>query len=304
MSHKTHVLVLGGTGFIGTALVKELLASQEYRVSVLVNKSAPYRTFEDCNLIPGQLETFDLSGLKHDPPELIFHLARIAGRSDSGRNKSAQRGKKANQRLLMQAQELFPSCKWLYVSGSLMYGNHGDETVFESTAHNPIAYAKEYSIAEQPFVQGLSEGRVMMVHPPWIVGRASWFKYFYLHQSELKNCIPKYGSGKEWMNLIHLKDCAGMIRHYAENAAFGNAYNLFGPEAITADAFLEKLSTRLSLPIKEFDLAELEPASAEALSSSIRLGTLYPEIKSSYSLKYSSVDNILEDVLLTENVHI
>lgn len=304
MSHKTHVLVLGGTGFIGAALVKELLDSDSYRVSVLVNKSAPYRSFEDCNLIPGQLQTIDLASLKHDPPERIFHLARMAGRSTSGRNKSAQLGKKANARLLKEAEELFPSCKWLYVSGSLMYGNHGDETVFESTAHNPIAYAKEYSIAEQPFVQSLNKGHVMMVHPPWIVGRASWFKHFYLQQSTLKNCIPKYGSGKEWMNLIHLKDCAGMIRHYAENAEFGKAYNLFGPEAITADAFLEKLSNRLSLPIKEFDFAELEPASAEALASSIRLGTLYPELKSSYTLKYPSVDDILEEVLLAENVHI
>ena len=304
MSLRKHVLVLGGTGFIGSALVQNLLDSKQYRVSVLVNKSAPYRAFEDCNLIPGQLESFELSSLKHDPPNLIFHLARMAGKGKSGRKKSAEKGRKANLRLLKAGAEHFPDCNWLYVSGSLMYGNHDDELVDENTAYNPVAYAEEYSVAEQAFIEALSTKKVMMVHPPWIVGAASWFKHFYLQLASEKSIIPQYGTGDEWMNLIHVSDCAAMIRHYSENAEYGRAYNIYGPEAITARTFLNQLSEALDLPIKVQALDALEAASANALSSSIRLSTKYPEVKSGCALKYPEVHDILEAVLLPKNVHI
>jgi nucleoside-diphosphate-sugar epimerase len=203
MSPRKHALVLGGTGFIGSELVLQLL-QKNYRVSVLVHERAPYRQFEDCNLIPSELSEFDLASLQHDPPDIAFHLARIPGKGKAGRLKSAKLGAVHNRRLLTESKSLFPELKWVYVSGSLMYGDCGDDWVDENCPMNPMAYAVEYSIAEEPFQNAVVEGTAMMIHPPWILGNASWFKHFYLKVMHEEGLVPQYGTGQEWIGTRRL----------------------------------------------------------------------------------------------------
>ena len=295
MSPRKHALVLGGAGFIGTELVKRLL-SLDYRVSVVINRRAPFRIFEDCNLIPSELGSFGLKSLLHDPPDIAFHLARIPGKGKSGRLKSARIGEKANAALLAESAEYFPDLHWVYVSGSLMYGDHGDELVDENSPLNPMAYAREYSIAERPFEKAMRIGKVMMIHPPWILGDASWFRHFYLRVMMQEGIVPQYGRGTEWMNLIHLQDCAGRIVHIAENGEFGKRYNLFSEPAIRSEEFLQILSSLSDLPIVEKE-AEGDSAGREALASSIRLTTIHTELHQSFQDKFPDLHSSLRSLL-------
>ena len=295
MSPRKHALVLGGTGFIGSELVRQLL-QKNYRVSVTVHERAPFRQFEDCNLIPSELSEFKLASLQHDAPDIAFHLARIPGKGKAGRLKSATSGAAHNDRLLSESKSQFPGLKWVYVSGSLMYGDHGDDWVDENFPMNPMAYAEEYAIAEEPFQKALTEGMAMMIHPPWILGNASWFKHFYLKVMQEEGFVPQYGSGQEWMNLIHLEDCAGRILHFSERGSFGQRYNLLGSAAVQSGEFLKVLSELSGLPVTA-KRAEGDEAGRAALASSIRLTSLHSELHEGFQDQHPDLREMLRSLL-------
>lgn len=142
---------------------------------------------------------------------------------------------------------------------------------------------------------------IQFVRPAWIVGKASWFKHFYLKFISEHQIVPIFGDKTRLMNLIHVEDCAAMIIHYALNAEHSRAYNLFVPEAITAEEFASILSKKLNLPIKHFSEKEtkkmFDAASYEALTSSIALSTKATEVKDSYQAIYNTPEQIISAAL-------
>lgn len=302
------VLLLGGTGFIGSAVLAQLRVRRDLRLMVLGHSTVNYRELEDVNLVVGSLSTFDLSWIDIFEPDTIIHLVRISGRRALSRRLAAARGRAANHRLIAKLRTLTTPPRVLYISGTLVYGDRGEEWADETSLICPTAYARQYIAAERPWMTEQDRGElpVTMVRPPWVVGPASWFKAHYAQVLARRGLVPCYGDGANWMTFIDVEDCAGLILHLAERAPPGSCYNLLAPgQHARQRDFASLLATHTGMPVSFLSCREmaarLERSAAQALTTSLRVRTVHTAVLGLYSFKHPTwevfVKKHLSDVL-------
>jgi nucleoside-diphosphate-sugar epimerase len=253
MDERIKVFVLGGTGFIGSALMDIFRKNPDrYQVMMLINKQFPHKDLEIFNTYTGDLRSFDLKIIDEFRPDVIIHMARMSGATRLGRKVAAIRGALANERLIRHLKKSEKKPHIIYLSGTLVYGNCGEELVNENHHLKPIAFAREYIIAEKPWMVAMHERSlsVCIMRPPWIIGRGSWFDRYYLDSIRKHEKIPLFGEGNNWMSLIDVEDCAGIIEHSLTNYRQGGCYNIYTPECIIRQKeFTGKISSLTGLQV-------------------------------------------------------
>jgi nucleoside-diphosphate-sugar epimerase len=293
-----NIWVLGGTGFIGSSLVKHLSGDPKNKLHLLVHKNISDRNLEKFNTLSGSLDRFDLTWFKQYPPEVLFHLARMAGPGPLRRQLAARRGERANERLANYLMDLEKPPVVVYVSGSLMYGNQYDGIpADEYTSVNPVSYGRHYIRAEIPWLRssckvGLT---VKLVRPGWIIGPSSWFKAFFWDHYLKTGLIPVYGDGSQLMSVIHLEDLGEMV---GKAAAFEpDILNLFVGNPVTQRVFSKTMADILETDTEDIATDEIRrkfgKAEAEALTSTIPLSTRFPELWKGYEYRYPRLEDML-----------
>lgn len=300
---KLRTWVFGGTGFIGSPLVRELRADPRYDLHLLLHKFRQMRDLETVHTFSGSLENFDLKWWDRFPPQVFFHLARIAGDSPSARTKAAVRGSKANQRLINYLEKLAAPPVCLYVSGSLMYGNlPSGERADEESPIRPVAYGAYYLEGERPWMEARERGQldVRMLRPGWITGPDSWFRYFYWEHMRRFGEVPLFGDPAREMSLIHVEDGAALMAHWQRVGSFGQGLNLFCGQPVSQEEFCTILSRRWGVPLKRHEDSHIQKLYGqtewEALSSNTPLTTLHPEAYNGFVFRYPDPEAILNAV--------
>ena len=191
-------LVTGGSGFIGSAIIKASTSN----IRALVHKEAVEgnnidRVYGDFLSGENQFEKW-IDGVNS-----IIHTARPSSGKTAGRYRIARRTRKANISMVSAVKEAkIPST--ILMHGSLSYGHRGEELVQTDSILNPVGYAEAYSIGERPWVDYLySGGGVKVVRAPWVLGPGSWFEMLYCEEK-----IPVFGDGSQWMSLVSVESLA------------------------------------------------------------------------------------------------
>lgn len=303
---KKNIWILGGTGFIGRALVKHLASSQDYRLHLLVHQNIPYQLLEPYSVFVGDLQDFDLSWLEIYPPQIIFHLARMGGSNTISRRLSSWKGAKANERLIEFLQRLKTPPVVVYVSGSLMYGDQAMGVLADENSRlNPVSYARYYYRAEEPWLKAQRSGEmdIRLARPGWIIGPDSWLKAFYLRPFLRTGMIPQYGNGHQLMSVIHLEDCAAQILNLAENGKKNQNLNVFSYPPVSQKDFAHILAAHLNAEVETIPLPTLKKlvgqTVADALTASIPMTTNFPEITSSCSFRYPDAASMIGAAVLS-----
>ncbi len=299
---RTKVFVLGGTGFIGSALMKKF--SQEldkYEVWALIHRNVNFRNLECFNTYTGDLQSFDLGLLDKFQPDHIIHMARMSGKGVKGRQKSAQKGAIANKRIIDHLKTMANKPTVHYVSGTLVYGDCGQKTVNEDSPINPTGFAKEYIEAEKPWMEILENGSlpVIMYRPPWIMGANSWFKNFFLNYMWKFKKVPMLGEGENWMTIIDVVDCAGLILHGLEHGKPGNYYNLAIPDYhLKHKDFAKTISELTGYPVdplsREQIIQKFDETIYEAFTFSVKSISKHKGFFQSYNFEYPNIVPMIE----------
>lgn len=298
---KRKILLLGGTGFIGSELLNILNQHSETNdVALLAHHNVPYRRLEQQNLYVGDLRSFDLEVIRAFNPDVIVHMARLRGKGRLGRWLSARQGARANERIIRYLIKNRLKPHVFYVSGTLVYGDCGEHLVTEDFPHRPTAYAREYIQAEKPWMKALEKNTlpVSILCPPWIMGDRSWFSSFYLRSMIDHGTIPQFGDGKNWMSLLDVEDCAGLIYHALTRAKPGRYYNLGQPDNhVQLKDFVGELSRVTGLPTRQFSKGEILSVYGktiwQAFTFSLKTSTLYPDLVQSYHFKYPDLSSVI-----------
>jgi len=301
---KKKIWILGGTGFIGTALVKYLSGIDGNRLHLLVHRNIPYKFLESFSVYTGSLENFDLSWMEKNPPDIIFHLARLGGSNAFTRKFSSLKGAKANRRLIKFLSGLKTSPVVVYVSGSLMYGNReNDSFADENSELNPVSYGRYYYRAEEPWLKAQNSGQldIRFARPGWILGPGSWLDEFYRKPFLRTGKIRMYGDGRQLMSLIHLDDCAAQIVNLAEKGGKNQNLNVFSGPPVSQKKFAEMLATLLNTEIEPMPVPKLKKmfgrTVTDALITSIPLKTNFPALFTPDSFRYPDAATMLESVV-------
>ena len=180
MSHSRHVLVTGGAGYVGSALVPRLLG-QGHRVTVLdlylYGREALDGVRGNPNLreIEGDLRDPAVVARAVDGCDAVIHLACIS--NDPSFELDPELGKSINYdafRPLVQAAKRAGVSRFIYASSSSVYGLKADAEVTETLVLEPLTdYSKFKALCEKDLEEERTPGfTCVTLRPATVCGYA------------------------------------------------------------------------------------------------------------------------------------
>jgi len=296
------VLLLGGTGFIGRAILMHLLQSELYEVVALQNNAPFLISHRNLKIVRGSLGSLKLNDLQ---PEIIIHAARNrTGRLGIlGRWIMSKKGEMENQRLLNQAKKMTYPPQIIYCSGSLMYGSQKGKLINELFPLRPTSFARQYIAAERPFLNELNKKQLSltMLRLPWVIGNGSWFQWNYKNWITEKNFVPVYGNAENMMTFVDV-DIIGQLITELLNMDFKGTLNLFHPQYVSQQDWAEIIAQTCgtySRRLSDRELSLLTPAVREAFASDISLGSIHSDIQQKLLYLHKPLLDIVQKHLFT-----
>lgn len=254
-----HILITGGTGFIGHILCRELLANGD-QLTVLSRQSPA-----DVQAVCGRVEALsDLAKLEgHNGFDAVVNLAGegIAEKRWSDARKQELR----DSRIILTRQLIDIMKTWkkppeVLVSGSAVgfYGAQGDTVVTEETLPHDEFTHRLCNDWEQAALLPKAMGvRVCLSRTGIVVGPKGGFLERMLLPFKL-GVGGKLGSGKQYMPWVHRHDMVSALRWMLDTPEASGAYNVVSPSPVTNKTFTKTLGHVLHRPT-------IMPAPATAL---------------------------------------
>lgn len=297
-----HILVTGGTGFIGSRLCLRL-SEQGHRVAVITRRPREMRA-----ALPAGVSLIEsLDQLDQLPAvEVIFNLAGepLADRRWNTERKQVFYASRVGltERLFDHFSSRVGAAPAVLVSGSAIgyYGGQGNEPVTESTCPS-VCFASDLCRAWESMASQFENlgTRVCRVRTGIVLGQGG----------ALRAMLPAFrlglggpmGSGRHWMSWIHLDDMVAILLACMADTRLEGAINATAPTPVTNRDFAKTLGRVLGrpalLPMPEFVLRALFGELAdELLLSSQRV---LPErlLANQFSFTYTELEPALRSIL-------
>ena len=246
-----HLLITGGTGFIGEALCKKPNNLQEKpaNITVLSRKSA-----KDAQQICGANTQIINSLANFDQPANA--IINLAGEPIANKRWSQQQKHKIQQSRFQTTAELLayikrcdhkPDC---FISGSAVgyYGDQGDAVITEDSDFHPEfsheLCAQWEALANQASDLGV---RVCLLRTGLVVGLEGGFLTRMLLPFKL-GLGGRIGDGRQWMSWVHLDDIVNMILFLIDHHELCGVFNGTAPEPVSNQTFTKTLGKVLNRP--------------------------------------------------------
>ncbi len=217
-----NVLVTGGAGYVGSALVPKLL-EEEHRVTVLdlyiygADVFAACRRHPKLNEIKGDLRDAETVKRALDGIDTVIHLACIS--NDPSYDLDPVLGKSINFdcfRPLVRAARKAGVERFIYASSSSVYGVREEAEVTEETPLRPLTdYSKYKALCEQVLLGERAPGFVaLVIRPSTVCGYAPRLRLdltvnILTNHAINKGKITVFGGSQKRPN-IHIKDMVGL----------------------------------------------------------------------------------------------
>jgi uncharacterized protein (TIGR01777 family) len=293
-----HVLITGGTGFIGSALTRRLV-HEGHTVTILTRGQGRQ----------GNEATYVQSLQAIDSRAGIDAIVNLAGASLGDRRWSkAYKEEILSSRLdttravldLIVRLEQKPE---VLISASAIgfYGHHGDEQLAEDGPITP-GFAQDLCARWEELAQGAAEqgvrvclarlgvvldqggGPMEKMALPLRLGVASWM-----------------GDGKQWMSWVHRQDVVEALMLLLQRPDLSGPFNITAPGAVTSREFCNAMKRRRRTVIT---------APVPAVAMRLMLGEMAGEIllngqrvvparlqEAGFEFRYPDVDSALSDIL-------
>jgi uncharacterized protein (TIGR01777 family) len=240
-----HVLITGGSGFIGSALCRSLIADAQ-RVTVLTRNVARARP----RLPPAVALSEDLDAVRD--VDAIVNLAgeNLAQRWTDARKREFVDSRIGTTRRLLGWIAAQPRRPRVLVSGSAIgwYGKRGDEALAEDAAPGDDFGARLCRDWEAAAAKAEALGvRVCVSRTGVVLDRDGGALKRMLLPFRLGLGGP-IGAGMQWMSWIARSDLVALIRRLLADDAARGAWNATAPEPVTNAQFARALARCLHRP--------------------------------------------------------
>lgn len=237
-----NILVTGGSGLIGTALVAHL-RERRHNVRVLTQHNTGNPDEYEWNYMDGTIDEKVFDNL-----DSIIHLAGAP---------IAQRWTKAYKEVVIRSRVdsigfLLQKCNEMNIrlkafvsaSGVNGYGTFNSDKILTETdgilRNDFLAeVCKKWEDAANSFSK-VAE-RVVILRTAAVLAKNGG-AFLELNTLAERNLASGIGSGKQWFNWIHLEDMVRMYTEAVENPNLNGAYNAVADEVVTNKNFMKRLA--------------------------------------------------------------
>lgn len=243
-------LVTGGTGFIGSHLVDELL-NRGYEVRCIVRGESNLRWLEGKNveIVSGSL--FDVNFLEKAIMDVdyVYHIAGVT----KGRNyQDYYRGNVETTKNLLNACLKSKNLKKFVLASSLAAVGPGDDAVpvDESTPYHPItSYGKSKAEAEKITLSFKDKLPITIVRPPSVYGPRDTYTFEIFKYIKF-GFLPVVFPRDQIISVVYVSDLVeGLILAGESQRATGEIYFISGDGIYTGkelvDAILKTLDKKI-----------------------------------------------------------
>jgi nucleoside-diphosphate-sugar epimerase len=249
-----HALVTGGTGFIGSHLVDELL-EQGYDVRILRRKTSPQPLVEDEKLsfVVGDLTDRGSLVKACQQVEVVFHVAALP--RDWGPKKTFFEVNLDGTKNLLDAAIHNKVPRFVFMSSAAVYGfPRTQEPVAEDYPKQPtLKYGESKLCAEELLWDYGKKHNIVVsaIRSPLVTGPRDRLIALFLIKALQKKRLFYVGNGNQQISISDGRDVARCLRLVGESMiANGQAYNVKSFDS-TPRQLIETLAERLGLPAPE-----------------------------------------------------
>ncbi|RMH42768.1 MAG: TIGR01777 family protein [Gammaproteobacteria bacterium] len=238
------ILITGGTGFIGSALIRDLMALN-HQITVLTRSPEAHRTkFPEQVRLVGNLADID---------QQIDSVVNLAGANLFARRWTTHYKQCLRQsrieltRQLVAWMEAQASPPHTLISGSAV-GYYGDRGDAELTERAPAGFDFGAQLCRdwEAEANAYKSGRVVCIRTGIVLGNGG----------ALKQMLPPFkfglgailGSGNQYWPWISLADEVAAIRWIMDNETMIGPVNLTAPEPVPQSVFAKTLARQLRRP--------------------------------------------------------
>ena len=210
------VFITGGTGYIGTAVVRRLVSSG-HQVTVLARNPEKAKRAEanGARVIIGDLRNCDSLASAIRENDALIHLALDFSADPADTDRRAVE-------CFLGALGEHPSSSFIYTSGVWVLGDTGNSTVDETADVNPAPLVSWRPAIERIVLGAATGGRAAAVIRPGIVyGGHGGIIGGMFATAVNQGAIELIGTGENWWSLVHLEDLARLYQIVLEQGQSG-----------------------------------------------------------------------------------
>jgi uncharacterized protein len=248
------ILVAGGTGFVGRALIKAL-ADGGHHVTALVRNSVRQPGYFPAIV---QIVVWDGKGRgdwcrEVEDADVVINLAGASvgsGRWTERRKKLILESRVEPTRALVDAMRMATRRARVLINASAVgfYGMSGEGIVTEESAGGSDFLAVTCSLWEFEALKARSATtRVALIRLGVVLAGGGGVLDRMLLPFRIFLGGP-LGSGKQWYPWVHREDVVGAIVHVLNQGDIRGAINVVAPEAVTMGGFAKELGRALGRP--------------------------------------------------------
>jgi nucleoside-diphosphate-sugar epimerase len=242
------ILVLGATGFIGSAVSKNLITAGHHVLALARSDEAELQlSRQGAAVVRGDLRRPEAWSAAVHEVDAVIHVAATFS-ADMG-----DVDRKVVEELVAQGSQADRQIKFVYTGGVWLYGPTGDAIADERTPFNPIA-SFAWMVDNAAIVFGAACFHTNVVHPGMCYERDG---------GVFARLVPKNGLIEVWGSLdtrwpvVHKDDLASAYRLIVEGAPAGEAYNVSAEHGVrvgdVASSFSQRHDAETELWVRSVD---------------------------------------------------
>jgi len=249
------IVVIGGTGFIGQAVLRECLLTwgRELQATVVTRRR------EGAELFPAWQRPFVWDVGESPPPPSLFDgvdaVVNLAGETVAQRWTQAAKQRIRDSRILTTRnlveslrQAAHPPKVLVNASAIGYYGDRGDEELTEDSPPGKGFLAEVCQLWEEEAMKASEFGvRVVCARFGIVLGAGGGVAERMMPLFEW-GLGAKIGNGRQWMSWVHVTDAAGMVLHAITNEQIKGAMNVVSPNPVRNREFTAALARAVGKP--------------------------------------------------------
>lgn len=324
--YKERFLVTGGSGFIGTQLVKQLLM-EEHKVTVLTRDQVKtshhfsqvmrkaQKEHPASSITMGDLTIIDdLESLSdyttHTNGSSFDVVINLAGQGIADHRWTDKVKQQLIDSRINTTKALYHYLKNavikpdLFISGSALgfYGLHNDDKKISESGQGDDSFSSQLCVKWEQQAKKIEELgiRTCYLRTGIVLGKNGGALSKMLTPFKLGLGGPM-GSGQQWMSWIHMDDMIGIIRFAIANENIKGAINATAPNPVTNKTFSSILGKVLKrpafMPMPAFVLKLMMGEMAKELLLSGQRVVPEKMLEEGYQFKFIELEDALRDVI-------